>query len=123
MPLALVTGTSRHEFAKIMPAALKRLFAVIVTGDAVERGKPHPGPYRKALARLGVCPRRALVIENAPFGIRSARRAGTCCVALETSRTRRDLAGADRIVPSFDVLKALAPFAALRAAGRTGGGR
>ncbi len=101
LAIGLVTGTSAHEVRRIVPAALRRQFRVIVTGTDVRRGKPDPEPYRTAFARLRVAPRRAAVVENAPYGITSARRAGAgCIVALVSSLPPRYLRGADRIVRS-----------------------
>ena len=74
-----MTGTARHEVNKILPRHLQRYFEVIVTGDEVKHGKPHPEPYFKALKFLGVGAKGVVVIENAPFGIASAKKAGTKC--------------------------------------------
>ena len=83
--LALVTGTSRREVHRILPKNLYNLFEVIITGNDVKHGKPHPEPYLKALKGLNLKSSQSVVIENAPFGIQSARRAGIRCLALETS--------------------------------------
>ncbi len=96
--LALVTGTSRREVEKILTPALRRLFASIVTGDEVAHGKPHPEPFLRALSQLGMPARDAVVVENAPFGIRAAKAARLRCIVLETSLPRRYLRGADAIV-------------------------
>ncbi len=99
--LALVTGTARHEVRRIMPGALLGLFDVTVTGDEVRHGKPHPEPYNIAIKKLGITPRDAVVIENAPFGIQSAKRAKLTCLALQTSLSKRYLLGADHSFTSF----------------------
>lgn len=102
--LALVTGTSRHEMCRILPASLRRLFTVIVTGSDVRHGKPHPEPYLLSLKKLGLKPGDAVVIENAPFGIQSAKRAGLRCLALETSLPRKYLKQADAVFGSVKEL-------------------
>jgi beta-phosphoglucomutase len=104
--LALVTGTSSREVRRVVPGSLRRLFQVIITGDRVRRGKPHPEPYRSALKRLCIPPADAIVVENAPYGIRSARaaRAGLV-VALASSLPRRYLRGAHVIVSSVSALR------------------
>lgn len=99
--LALVTGTARHELQRILPGHLYELFDVIVTGNDVRHGKPHPEPYRQALKRLRLTSQAAVAIENAPFGIRSAKRAGLRCLALETSLPRRHLVEADAVFGSI----------------------
>jgi HAD superfamily hydrolase (TIGR01509 family) len=73
---ALVTMSYRRFVAPILEALPEDTFEVIVTGDAVSRGKPHPEPYQKAAAVLGVDPRHALAIEDSNTGARSAEAAG-----------------------------------------------
>jgi len=102
--LGLVTGTSRHEMEKILPLSLRRFFEVIVTGDEVWKGKPHPEPFLKAVKALRLKPQEIMVIENAPFGIRSAKNAGLFCAALETSLPKKYLLAADIIFSSFKEL-------------------
>ena len=47
-------------------------FRVVVTGDQVEHGKPHPEPYLTAAAALGVPPEECLAIEDSNTGAKSA---------------------------------------------------
>lgn len=103
--LALVTGTSAHEVRRILPKYLRDLFSVIVTGNDVKRGKPHPEPYLKALKKLKLKAKDVAVIENAPFGIDSAKRAKLTCLALSTSLSKAYLKDADFIFPSFKSLR------------------
>ena len=103
--LGLVTGTSRHELYKILPHSLYNLFSVIITSNDVKNGKPHPEPYLLALAKLQIKPDHAVVIENAPFGIYSAKAAGMRCIALETSLTKEHLAMADMIFTSIKSMR------------------
>jgi len=105
LTLALVTGTARHELNRILPEHLRRLFSIIVTADDVKIGKPDPEPYLFALRRLNISARDAIVIENAPFGIQSAKAAGIRCLALETSLPRTYLKGADAIFRSVKELQ------------------
>jgi len=102
--LALVTGTSFHEVKKILPENLRKMFEVVVTGCDVRYGKPHPEPFKKALRSLKIKAKEAVVIENAPLGILSAKRAGLRCLALETSLTRSYLKKADKIFSSYNEL-------------------
>lgn len=102
--LALVTGTARHELATILPSHLAQMFDVIVTGDDVRRGKPDPEPFLRALKELGIGPESAVVIENAPYGIRAAKAAGIRCLALETSLSRTYLEEADAVYATVNDL-------------------
>jgi beta-phosphoglucomutase len=102
--LAIVTGTASSELSRILPMNLRRYFEVIITGSDVSKGKPHPEPYLKALASLKISPEDAIVIENAPYGIRSAKSAGLVCLALMTSLPEEYLIEADYIFPSYNHL-------------------
>lgn len=108
--LGLVTGTSRHEAIKLIPKDLWDCFDVTICGTDVQNGKPHPEPYLKALAKLKVNPKEAVVFENAPFGIRSAKAAGLFCIALETSLPASYLKGADAVFSSFKAIESEVKF-------------
>ncbi len=108
--LALVTGTARHEVHHLMPDRLLKMFDAIVTGTDVRHGKPHPEPYLKALKKLGLPASQAVVIENAPFGVHAAKRAGLRCLAVETSLPRKYLQDAQAVFPSFRELRRKARF-------------
>jgi beta-phosphoglucomutase len=103
--LALVTGTSRHEAEHLLPKSLWDCFEVTVCGSDVKNGKPHPEPYLRALKLLQIKPHQAIVIENAPFGIASAKAAGLKCIALETSLPKPYLKQADQIFSSYKNLR------------------
>lgn len=103
--LGLVTGTSRHEAQKILPKELFSLFNATVTGDEIEKAKPNPEPFIKALKMFKISKQDAVVIENAPFGIEAAKRAHLFCIALQTSLPKTYLSKADIIFKSFEELK------------------
>jgi sugar-phosphatase len=71
--------------------------SVLVTADDVVHGKPHPEPFLEAARRLGVDPRRCLVVEDAPRGLEAARAAGCFTLAVLTT-TPREALDADAIV-------------------------
>ena len=103
--LALVTGTARSEVMKILPKDLFDRFDVVISGSDVKHGKPHPEPYQKAIKNLKVGRGEAFVVENAPFGITSAVKAGLFCVAIETSLPKAYLKEADVIIHDYKGLK------------------
>lgn len=105
--LSLVTGTPDYEVKKILPQGLYRIFDNIVAGNNIKKGKPHPEPYLKAAKMLKVNPGECVVIENAPYGIESAKRAGMHCIAVSTSLPDEFLSRADFIV---DKLSKIAQF-------------
>lgn len=98
-PMALVTSTERQLTEIALDTIGRDLFDVTVCGDEVDGlTKPHPQPYLRAAALLGVSPNRCVAIEDSPTGAESARRAGCpvlvvpCEVAVEPApgRTFRD---------------------------------
>ena len=98
MKLALVSGTPCRDIKKILPKHLYKLFDVIVGGDAVKHGKPHPEPYLTGARLLGVNPKKCVVVENAPLGIRSAKSAKMTCIAITTSLPKPYLKKADIVI-------------------------
>lgn len=70
-----------------------------VAGDEVPRPKPAPDVYAAVAAGLGVAPTDAVVIEDTPTGIRSAKDAGCTVVAIYRGAVERDLlSDADLVV-------------------------
>lgn len=78
----LVTMSYRRFVQPVLAGLPDASFEVIVTGDAVTQGKPHPEPYLKAAAILGVDPARTLAIEDSNTGTRSAEAAGCTVVVV-----------------------------------------
>lgn len=78
--------------------------SVLVTVDDVVRGKPHPDPFLEAARRLGVNPRRCLVVEDAPKGLEAARAAGCFTLAVVTT-TPRDELHADAVVDDLAAVR------------------
>ncbi len=105
--LGLVTGTPLAEVKRILPQRIRSAFDIIVTGDRVKNGKPHPEPYVKAAQGLMVKPAECIVVENAPLGVESAKRAGMFCVALATSLPQEYLKRADMVVQRLEDISPL----------------
>lgn len=104
--LALVTGTARKELNKILTNEVQGLFDFIITGSEVKFGKPHPEPYLMALKALKIKPNEAIVIENAPLGITSAKRAKIRTIAISSYLSKAHLSEADVILPDLKAVKA-----------------
>ena len=93
---AVVSGSTRNDVETILEEAFGRdKFDLIITADDIERGKPDPSAFVKALGRMKVRPKDALVVENAPLGVRAANSASIgCYVALNnTPLARSDFKG------------------------------
>ena len=79
----LVTMSYERFVAPILAQLPAETFRVIVTGDQVELGKPHPEPYLTAAAALGVDPGDCLAIEDSNTGAKSAESAGCLVLVVE----------------------------------------
>lgn len=82
---------------------LRKNFAVVVTGDQVEHGKPHPDAFLKAAEGLDIAPSRCVVFEDSYSGVEAALRAGSKCVALATTHSVEELKQVfpSRIIKTF----------------------
>jgi HAD superfamily hydrolase (TIGR01509 family) len=78
----LVTMSYRRFVAPILAALPEDTFEVVVTGDSVGQGKPHPEPYQKATTLMRVDPAATIAIEDSNTGARSAEAAGCLVVAV-----------------------------------------
>ncbi len=78
---ALVSGAAKQEVDSIISKYFgKDAFDVIVTGEDLEEGKPSPDPFRTALTKMGLKESKAIVVENAPLGVKAANNAGIRCI-------------------------------------------
>lgn len=103
----LVTGSSKKSLHNVLQPEQARWFDIIVTADDVKRGKPDPEPFLRAMQALHTEPKACVVIENAPFGIRSARSAGCSVIAICSTLSREDLRQADYVVNDHHELEVL----------------
>jgi len=99
---AVVTGSGRDFTEKVVQNHFKELFDFVVTSDDVNRGKPYPDPYLKAVELLRFKKEECLVIENAPIGIESAKEAGLKVYALETTLDKKHLMQADKVFKNHE---------------------
>ena len=73
---ALVTMPMRRMALAVVEAIPFQTFDVVVAGDDVTFGKPHPEPYEKAAELLGFAPTECIAIEDSETGLLSAEAAG-----------------------------------------------
>jgi len=86
---------------------VKSLFAAVVTGRDVTRGKPDPQVFLTAATKLQLIPGRCAVIEDAPVGITAANSAGMTSIALlSTGHTADSVAHAKLTVTALRELSA-----------------
>lgn len=104
IPYAMVTSADRInvEFG-LAELGLQDAFPLRVMGEDVKNGKPHPEPYLKGAALLGLDPADCLVHEDALSGVKSGVASGAQVCALTTTQTPENLreAGARWVVQDF----------------------
>jgi beta-phosphoglucomutase len=106
VPLAIVSGAARAEIEPVLEAAgIADLFAAIVPAEDVERGKPEPDGYLRALTLLDgdLSARDVLVFEDTEAGVAAAKGAGMRCFAVLGTLAPERLAEADEIVERLDL--------------------
>lgn len=81
---------------------------VLITGDEVNRPKPDPEVYQRALWQLGVRAADAMAVEDSADGLRAARAAGlTTVVVTADRRTGDDFTGAAAVLSGDEASEAL----------------
>ena len=131
MPEARVMPGSQEVFRKAAAAGLKILIVTgsgqknliervqrdykgyitrdrMVTAFEVKRGKPYPDPYLKGLQIAGVPASEAVVVENAPLGIRAAVAAGIDTIAVNTGPLEDEILLAEKPVLLLHSMQELA---------------
>ena len=82
IPTALVTMSVRRMAEQIVQKVPFPAFDTIISGDEVEFAKPHPDPYFRAAAALGVDISQCVAIEDSLAGLTSAVAAGAITVGV-----------------------------------------
>ena len=81
LPCAIATSSSLAAVQRnLAPGRLVDRFAALITKEVQTQGKPHPEPFLKAAAALGVAPEDCLALEDSHNGVRSASSAGMMTV-------------------------------------------
>jgi beta-phosphoglucomutase len=86
LKICVVTGSGQKSLLGKLEKSFPGLISasLMVTSFDVKHGKPHPEPYIMGLKKAEVNPNEAIVVENAPLGVRSAVAADIFTVAVNT---------------------------------------
>jgi len=110
MTICVVTGSGQQSLLERLegdfPGLLHR--DLMVTSHDVDHGKPAPDPYLMGLEKCGVLPWEAIVVENAPMGVRAADAARIFTAAVNTGPLPDSMlweAGASIVEHSMDELR------------------
>ncbi len=101
---AVVTNAPRDNAIFMLEALnLTRVFPIVVLAEDAPRGKPDPAPYQLALSRLEIENNCAIVFEDSPSGLRSAKAAGIYTIGVASGHSSEHLLelGADRVINDF----------------------
>ena len=87
---------------KLQKFKVDSYFDFIIGGDQVNRNKPYPDIYNKAIEKLGTS--NNLVIEDSPTGISSGKASGSYVLAIDRGMfSKEQLSEADQIVEMLDI--------------------
>ncbi|MFD5077296.1 HAD family hydrolase [Streptomyces sp. NPDC058371] len=96
-----VASSGSHERIRVghRKTGLDRWFddARIFSSQDVGRGKPAPDLFLHAAARMGVPPRKCVVVEDSPLGVRAANAAGMDVLGYTAMTPADRLAGATQL--------------------------
>ncbi|KXO87348.1 haloacid dehalogenase [Acinetobacter venetianus] len=87
-----VATSSRRAIAEeyLINANVYKFFDLLVCGDEVERGKPHPEIFLKAAQKLNLQPQQCLMFEDSENGICSASDAGGITILFKDIKEPND---------------------------------
>lgn len=106
----VVTGSGHKTLLEHIGNYYPGLFHMdwLVSSSDVTKGKPDPEPYLTGLQRAGgLKPHNAIVIENAPLGVKAGHDSGCFVIGVNTGPIPAQMlldAGADLLLPSMTAL-------------------
>lgn len=108
----LVTGSAQSSLLNRLDSDYPGAFAPAdrITALDVTRGKPHPEPYLRGLAKAGTYAGETIVIENAPLGVRAGVASGCFTIAVTTGPIPREDFERENASVIFPTMKEFADF-------------
>lgn len=100
IPNALVTMSVRRIADAVVALLPEGTFATVIAGDEVEHEKPHPDPYLRAAAALGVDAADCVAFEDSHPGTAAAASAGAFVLGVP-NLVRLEGSSAHRLLPSL----------------------
>ena len=99
VPMGAVTNAPRLNAEMLLSGlGIADRFKVLVIGDELPRGKPHPMPYLEGLRAIGAAPKASVAFEDSRSGVQSASSAGIATIGIRTSLSHVDIAAAGAVM-------------------------
>lgn len=105
VPMVAVTNAPRLNAEMLLSGlGVADRFKVLIIGDELSHGKPHPVPYLEGLRAVGAAAEASVAFEDSRSGVRSSSSAGVATIGIRTSLNHNDLvaAGAVMTARAFD---------------------
>jgi HAD superfamily hydrolase (TIGR01509 family) len=105
VPMVAVTNAPRLNAEMLLSGlGIAERFKVLIIGDELPHGKPHPMPYLEGLLAVGAVPETSVAFEDSRSGVRSASSAGIATIGIRTALSHDDMiaAGAVMTAKAFD---------------------
>ena len=116
VPMVAVTNAPRPNAELLLSGlGIVERFKLLVIGDELAHGKPHPMPYLEGLRAVGAAAETSVAFEDSRSGVRSASSAGIATIGIRTGLSHDDMiaAGAVMTARAFDDPKLLEFVAAM----------
>ena len=102
---AIVTSATHRLLVGRLAAAGLPVPERLISADMVVNGKPHPEPYMRGAALLGLNPADCIVVEDAPSGVGAGKAAGCRVLGVLSSHRVEELGAADWVTTGLDGVK------------------
>ncbi|MBL7210635.1 MAG: beta-phosphoglucomutase family hydrolase [Candidatus Omnitrophica bacterium] len=99
-----IISSSKNCLYILKRTKINKLFDVIITGNDIKKGKPHPDIFLLAAKRAGLKTKECVVVEDAVLGIIAAKRAKMKAVGIDRYGKPARLKQADLIVNNLKKL-------------------
>ncbi|PLR75968.1 phosphatase [Bacillus sp. V3-13] len=108
VPAALASSSDRDRINNVIDQCdLHGFFQFVVSGEEFNESKPNPEIFLHTAAKLGMEPRKCIVIEDSLNGLTAADRAGMKKIGIKHKQIPMDLSIADFTISSLEEIDVL----------------
>ena len=103
VPMVAVTNAPRLNAEMLLSGlGIAGRFKVLVIGDELPHGKPHPMPYLEGLRAVGAAAEASVAFEDSRSGVQSASSAGIATIGIRTSLSQDDMLAVGAVMSAKD---------------------